>query len=98
MERTPQEIIQYHKLSSLGQVCLMRLRFERYLGSFKRSTIEKAFSRHDKLFMLWTLNRQAKIFLFKLYSHNEDKKCKNMSSTLLKSSKQNYVSKSFQSN
>ena len=54
------------KLSCHEQVCLIRLRFERYFGWWekylsKRSLIKHTCSWRDKHIVLWTLNRQAKI-------------------------------------
>ena len=55
------------------QVCLIRLSFERYFSHLPPCNVPPPFSNHslnehtcswhDKLISLWTLNRQAKIFL-----------------------------------
>ena len=48
-------------LSRHKQFCLMRLRFERCFS--RRSLIKRTCSLRDKLIVLLTVNRQAKIFL-----------------------------------
>ena len=56
-------------LSRHEQVCLSRLRFERY-GRWwekylsKRSLLKHTYSWRDKLIVLWILNRQAKTLYF----------------------------------
>ena len=69
-------------LSRHEQVCLMRLRFERYFSHHrawwwekylsKRSLIKHTCSWRDKLIVLWTLNREAKIFLRKVIQAQEN--------------------------
>ena len=60
-------------LINLEQVCLSRLRFERYFARWwekylsKSSLLKHTCSLRDKLIVLWLLNRQAKIFLQNQY-------------------------------